>query len=124
MIISEEQVRQRSYEIWEREGRPTGTDKKHWAQAWTELQAEFSCDTSFTQVVPARPSISRRPRRVEAATCIHETKVIQTDLAHDLQTKLVKCRWLGLEQEAERLNAELARLHIEGPAVCQPRDTD
>jgi len=36
----EERIRQRAYEIWEREGRPHGQDDAHWAMAVQEIQAE------------------------------------------------------------------------------------
>jgi DUF2934 family protein len=34
-------IRQRAYEIWEREGRPHGRDREHWRQAEAELAAEL-----------------------------------------------------------------------------------
>jgi hypothetical protein len=37
---SEEAVRQRSYEIWVREGQPEGKSLDHWLRAKAELQAE------------------------------------------------------------------------------------
>lgn len=36
----ESRVRQRAHEIWEREGRPEGRDREHWAQAEAELASE------------------------------------------------------------------------------------
>ena len=36
----EDRVRQRAHEIWERDGRPHGHDKKHWEQASNEIDAE------------------------------------------------------------------------------------
>ena len=47
-----ERIRQRAYEIWEREGRPHGRDEEHWRMAVDELVDEFS-DASVTQAVPA-----------------------------------------------------------------------
>jgi hypothetical protein len=32
-----ERVRQRAYEIWEREGRPEGREQEHWEQAEREI---------------------------------------------------------------------------------------
>jgi hypothetical protein len=34
---SHEEVRERAYEIWEREGRPDGQHESHWRQALAEL---------------------------------------------------------------------------------------
>jgi hypothetical protein len=36
-MSSDERIRQRAYEIWEREGRPHGRDREHWRQAQAEL---------------------------------------------------------------------------------------
>jgi len=36
----EEKVRTRAYEIWEREGRPTGRAQQHWEQARREIENE------------------------------------------------------------------------------------
>ena len=37
---TEDAVRQRAYEIWERAGSPHGADEEHWSQALHELEAE------------------------------------------------------------------------------------
>lgn len=39
---SEEQIRQRAHEIWERNHRPDGRDDEFWHQAEKELQEEGS----------------------------------------------------------------------------------
>ncbi len=36
----EARIRQRAYEIWQREGRPHGRDAEHWQQAEAEIMAE------------------------------------------------------------------------------------
>jgi hypothetical protein len=36
----DQQIRERAYHIWEREGRPHGRQAAHWAQALSELEAE------------------------------------------------------------------------------------
>ncbi len=48
----DERIRQRAYEIWEREGRPHGRDEEHWRMAVDELVDEVG-DASITQAVPA-----------------------------------------------------------------------
>lgn len=37
MSKDEDRIRQRAYEIWEREGRPHGEELKHWLSAFEEL---------------------------------------------------------------------------------------
>ena len=56
MPKQENQIAERSYHIWEREGRPDGRDQQHWFQALAELQAESAS--------PEAPS----SRRAAAAT--------------------------------------------------------
>jgi hypothetical protein len=34
---TEQRIRERAYQIWIEEGRPTGRDKEHWARAEQEL---------------------------------------------------------------------------------------
>jgi Protein of unknown function (DUF2934) len=36
----ERRVRERAYDIWQREGRPHGRDAEHWQQAAAEVEAE------------------------------------------------------------------------------------
>ncbi|MDE2466432.1 MAG: DUF2934 domain-containing protein [Alphaproteobacteria bacterium] len=38
---TQEQIARRSYQIWEREGRPEGRAVAHWCQAAAELQSEL-----------------------------------------------------------------------------------
>jgi hypothetical protein len=35
----DERVRARAHELWEKEGRPEGRDKEHWAQAEEDVKA-------------------------------------------------------------------------------------
>jgi hypothetical protein len=41
---SEEDIRKRSYLIWERDGRPEGKSEEHWLRAKAELDAEFEAN--------------------------------------------------------------------------------
>jgi len=45
MSVDESRIRDRAYELWEREGRPEGAAHSHWKQASDELESEAS-DTS------------------------------------------------------------------------------
>ncbi|ABC94216.1 hypothetical conserved protein (plasmid) [Rhizobium etli CFN 42] len=44
-IDKHEQIRRRAYEIWEAEGRPEGSDLRHWMQACDELAGEDENET-------------------------------------------------------------------------------
>ncbi|RUM03959.1 DUF2934 domain-containing protein [Rhizobium chutanense] len=44
-IDKHEQIRRRAYEIWEAEGRPDGSDQRHWLQACDELAGEDEHET-------------------------------------------------------------------------------
>ncbi|KUM42897.1 DUF2934 domain-containing protein [Pseudomonas sp. EpS/L25] len=52
----EERIRQRAYEIWEREGRPHGQDFEHWFRANREL--EDQPDDNLTQVGGIQSSVA------------------------------------------------------------------
>lgn len=54
MSDRDERIRQRAYEIWEREGRPGGMEEKHWHQAAEEIAAEEGR-------TPASPAKRRAP---------------------------------------------------------------
>jgi Protein of unknown function (DUF2934) len=58
--ISEEAIRKRAYDIWEREGRPHGRDFEHWVRAQVELAAEV------TVISDGRTATQQRPRAVNA----------------------------------------------------------
>jgi hypothetical protein len=63
----DEQIRQRAYEIWEREGRPHGRDEEHWRMAVDELVGEFR-EARFTQPVPAaRATETAKPDKPASA---------------------------------------------------------
>ena len=40
---TEEAVRKRAYEVWERAGSPHGSDDEHWLQALQELEEKPGC---------------------------------------------------------------------------------
>lgn len=75
----EKRIRDRAYEIWEREGQPAGRHDEHWRQAEAELAAETQseegaaaagnkpasdpADTSTAKPVPAAPAAPARRSR-------------------------------------------------------------
>ncbi|HUJ02145.1 MAG TPA: DUF2934 domain-containing protein [Rhizomicrobium sp.] len=64
-MIREEIIRRRSYEIWEREGRPDGRSLEHWLRAKGELEAELQgAANPWRNFVMPRLPATRRPERV------------------------------------------------------------
>jgi hypothetical protein len=69
-----ERIRQRAYEIWEREGRPDGREHEHWDRATKEIDAESSeiaqdpdaasavTGSSPKQVAGAEPAIEEQSK--------------------------------------------------------------
>jgi Protein of unknown function (DUF2934) len=56
----EERIRQRAHEIWEREGRPHGADRRHWDQASEEIRAEdASRDVSSAATTGTSPPLEK-----------------------------------------------------------------
>lgn len=53
--ISDDAVRVRAYQIWEREGRPHGRDYEHWVRAQVELTVEAGNSNAKRSAAPARP---------------------------------------------------------------------
>jgi Protein of unknown function (DUF2934) len=67
-VIPEDAIRQRSYEIWKREGCPEGRALEHWLCAMRELEAEFEASVSgsglWRNFVMPRLPMTRPPQRV------------------------------------------------------------
>jgi len=66
-MITEDVIRQRSYEIWKREGCPVGRALENWLRAEIELTREMrmgvadSDSANPCQIVASRPPIMARP---------------------------------------------------------------
>jgi hypothetical protein len=71
-ILTENEIRARSYLIWERECRPEGKSEEHWWRAKAELEAEFEqkCATALdgksSFVIPLLLVSSPPARRISA----------------------------------------------------------
>jgi Protein of unknown function (DUF2934) len=70
----EKRVRERAYQIWQRQGEPHGRADEHWAQAEAEieLEHELAADRAAagqkpTTEAPLRSEPARRPERNEKA---------------------------------------------------------
>jgi hypothetical protein len=78
--ISNDAVRERAYQIWEREGRPHGRDFEHWVRAQVELTVEARSNSNnpkksaaptrsrstaarATPAKASKPAAARKPRR-------------------------------------------------------------
>lgn len=55
----EQRIRERAYEIWEREGRPQGRAAEHWARAAGEIAAE-------TEGEPEAVSVAEGPAKTRS----------------------------------------------------------
>jgi len=68
-MITEQAIRQRSYLIWLREGRPEGRATEHWHKARAELEQEFECQwrtRDWSSTVMPLVSVTHPPRKVIA----------------------------------------------------------
>ena len=78
-MISEDRIRERSHQIWLREGRPEGRALDHWLMAEAELRTEQSRHLRVldynktvyrfeerTRTVLPRPTISQPPMKLVA----------------------------------------------------------
>lgn len=85
---SEDEIRVRSYLIWQREGCPDGRSEEHWLRAKAELEAEFEADwraaslegDTTTFVLPLLP-ISSPPSRSVSARIGAESEPIAASAA-------------------------------------------
>ena len=63
---TQQAIQERSYSIWEREGRPHGRHLQHWAQAEAELRAEGAPAPKRARAKRAASSLTD-PKRSRAA---------------------------------------------------------
>ena len=63
----EERVRRRAHEIWEREGRPHGDEKKHWEQASNEIDAEGAKPADAAAATGTSPPLEKLAGKRRAA---------------------------------------------------------
>lgn len=58
----EARIRQRAYEIWEREGRPEGRDWEHWLTAETEVSSQ-PADAAKAKASTRKPAAAKAPKK-------------------------------------------------------------
>jgi hypothetical protein len=71
---SEQLIRIRSYQLWERDGCPQGRSEEYWFRAKCEIDEEMDkqwraigFEAELVHYVPPRPAISKRPLRERKA---------------------------------------------------------
>ncbi len=62
MTITYEQIAQRAYEIWEREGKPEGKEQEHWLRAEEELRSKDLKKQKGRKITSQDPSMLKSPR--------------------------------------------------------------
>mgnify|MGYP001603093915 CR=1 len=69
-MIPEPTIQQRSYELWQLEGRPEGKTDEHWIRAKMELEIEYRAavfpwaGNDCRGIVASRLPISQPPRKI------------------------------------------------------------
>lgn len=64
--ISADAISQRAYELWENEGRPEGSDQRHWFQAEQQLRENGQSSSRNSDVTPLKGT--RAAAAVEKST--------------------------------------------------------
>ena len=102
-----QRIRQRAYEIWEREGGGHGGPEKHWHQAEAEIEREdqLEAEQAFTEPSAVGATVlsakSRKPRRAESASSdvmTVEALAMRTGITGDQAQDLIDR--LGNDREA------------------------
>jgi hypothetical protein len=102
-----QRIRQRAYEIWEREGGGHGEPEKYWHQAEAEIEREdqLEAEQAFTEPSAVGATVlsakSRKPRRAETASSdvmTAEALAMRTGITGDQAQDLIDR--LGNDREA------------------------
>lgn len=62
MTITYEQIAQRAYEIWNKEGRPDGKAHEHWLRAEQELRNQGIKKQKGSKITSQDPAMLKTPR--------------------------------------------------------------
>lgn len=68
--ITQDQIAERAYDIWQREGQPHGHDQDHWAQAEAELR-----DTTAPKKAAKPKSTAKTAVKAEPAVSASKAKL-------------------------------------------------
>ena len=102
-----QRIKQRAYEIWEREGGGHGDPEKHWHQAESEIEREDQLETeqAFTEPSAVGATVlsakTRKPQRAEAGSSdvmTVEALAMRTGITGDQAQDLIDR--LGNDREA------------------------
>lgn len=63
---NDEAIRDRAYQIWEREGRPYGRDRDHWLQAAWELSGEEAKAAALSKKAKPAAKSARKPAKAKS----------------------------------------------------------
>ena len=94
MTISEEAIRDRAYQIWEREGHPLGRESEHWQQAIEELSREANAGGA--------PAIAGLDGPVKAKTTRRSTKAAPAKTATKTATKAAPAKTASAKPAAAK----------------------
>ena len=62
MTITYDQIAQRAYEIWDKEGRPDGKAREHWLRAEEELRKQGLKKQRGKKIESEDPAMLKSPR--------------------------------------------------------------
>ncbi|MDX8480707.1 DUF2934 domain-containing protein [Mesorhizobium sp. VK24D] len=97
-----EKIRQRAYEIWQREGEPHGDHERHWHQAEMEIDREAALPLTADDALPETRNVdSSDPLTVEALAA---RTGISSGEAQELLDRLGNDR-AAIEQAARAIQA-------------------
>ena len=65
---NDEAIRDRAYQIWEREGRPHGRDRDHWLQAAWEISGEEAKAAALSEKAKPAAKSARKPAKTGKST--------------------------------------------------------
>jgi hypothetical protein len=117
-----EKIRQRAYEIWEREGRPEGQHERHWHQALDELgrdesdpqgdavpETVYGTDVSGETASPAEARKHGKGRVAKGDVLAEETLAIKTGITGDEAERLIDRSGGDLDAAEQEARFEAAR---------------
>ena len=100
----DQRIRQRAYDIWEREGGGHGDPEKYWHQAEAEIEREdqLEAEQAFTEPSAVGATVlsakSRKPRRPSSDVMAVEALAMRTGITGDQAQDLIDR--LGNDREA------------------------
>ena len=97
----EDRIKQRAYEIWEREGRPHGRDDVHWSMAVQEIRAEDGWVDEAADSAGPMDDLSRQLGSAEASLAPEGVEPAPAELAPARKPRAKKAAAPKVEAAAE-----------------------